>query len=149
MVSCLPACSECALVAHCKNRANAPAISKHTNTCFRSGPVLNVGTLACGSQLLRVLLRQRCANILQHNCVASEGQSGATMWDSSNVVHSILTGKVRAAPGRSGPCRQNCCNTYNQNPAADAQPCLLRYLASRTLCHAPCASWRDSQAKLQ
>lgn len=39
--------------------------------------------------------RQRCANILQHNCVASEGQSGASMWDSSNVVHSILTGKVR------------------------------------------------------
>lgn len=38
---------------------------------------------------------QACANILQHTCVASEGQSGAGMWDSkSRKIHSILTGKV-------------------------------------------------------
>ena len=38
---------------------------------------------------------QACANILQHSCVASEGQSGASMWDpSSHRIHSILTGKV-------------------------------------------------------
>ncbi|KAK9839188.1 hypothetical protein WJX81_000049 [Elliptochloris bilobata] len=44
---------------------------------------------------------QRCANILQHNCVASEGQSGASMWDSSNVVHAILTGKLTTSAGQS------------------------------------------------
>ena len=38
---------------------------------------------------------QGCANILQHTCVASEGQSGAGMWDTaSRKIHSILTGKV-------------------------------------------------------
>ena len=38
---------------------------------------------------------QACANILQHTCVASEGQSGAGMWDTSaKKIHSILTGKV-------------------------------------------------------
>ena len=41
---------------------------------------------------------QACANILQHTCVASEGQSGAGMWDTtSRKIHSILTGKVSAA----------------------------------------------------
>lgn len=46
---------------------------------------------------------QACANILQHSCVASEGQSGASMWDpSSHRIHSILTGKVWAA-GDSSP----------------------------------------------
>ena len=41
---------------------------------------------------------QGCANILQHSCVASEGQSGASMWDpSSHRIHSILTGKVWTA----------------------------------------------------
>ena len=51
---------------------------------------------ACSCNAYRAAGLQRCANILQHNCVASEGQSGATMWDSSNVVHAILTGKVRS-----------------------------------------------------
>jgi hypothetical protein len=38
---------------------------------------------------------QACSNILQHSCAASEGQSGAGMWDSSSKkLHSILTGKV-------------------------------------------------------
>ena len=44
------------------------------------------------------LRMQACANILQHTCVASEGQSGAGMWDTtSRKIHSILTGKVSAA----------------------------------------------------
>ena len=44
------------------------------------------------------LCMQACANILQHTCVASEGQSGAGMWDTtSRKIHSILTGKVSAA----------------------------------------------------
>lgn len=38
---------------------------------------------------------QACANILQHSCAASEGQSGAGMWDpTSRKLHSLLTGKV-------------------------------------------------------
>ena len=36
-----------------------------------------------------------CCNILQHDCVATEGQSGAPMWDAITYdLRSILTGKV-------------------------------------------------------
>ncbi|BDA46549.1 probable glutamyl endopeptidase [Coccomyxa sp. Obi] len=45
---------------------------------------------------------QGCSNILQHNCVASEGQSGASMWDpTSHRIHSILTGKLSTTEGNS------------------------------------------------
>nr|QOL01128.1 putative extracellular protein CSOL_052 [Pseudococcomyxa simplex] len=45
---------------------------------------------------------QACSNILQHSCAASEGQSGAGMWDSSSKkLHSILTGKLSTTEGNS------------------------------------------------
>ncbi|BDA51220.1 probable glutamyl endopeptidase [Coccomyxa sp. Obi] len=36
----------------------------------------------------------RCANILQHTCLSSNGQSGSSMWDNSQRIRAILTGKV-------------------------------------------------------
>ena len=41
------------------------------------------------------MVEQGCANILQHTCLSSNGQSGASMWDNSLGIRAILTGKVR------------------------------------------------------
>lgn len=39
---------------------------------------------------------QGCANILQHTCLSSNGQSGSSMWDANLGIRAILTGKVCA-----------------------------------------------------
>ena len=39
---------------------------------------------------------QGCANILEHTCLSSNGQSGSSMWDASLGIRAILTGKVGA-----------------------------------------------------
>ena len=64
-------------------------------------PMINIASgLLCLAEAA-LLGMQACANILQHTCVASEGQSGAGMWDTtSRKIHSILTGKVSAAAVR-------------------------------------------------
>lgn len=36
-----------------------------------------------------------CANIVQHHCLSSDGQSGSGMWDPNVTVRAILSGKVR------------------------------------------------------
>ena len=48
------------------------------------------------SRLPHPLLVQGCANILEHTCLSSNGQSGSAMWDSSLGIRAILTGKVCA-----------------------------------------------------
>jgi hypothetical protein len=69
-------------VSQCQNQAGLACMQRRL---LLSEPVL----------LLTLCALQGCANILQHSCVASEGQSGASMWDpSSRKIHSILTGKV-------------------------------------------------------
>ena len=35
-----------------------------------------------------------CANIVQHHCLSSDGQSGSGMWDNSFTLRSVLSGKV-------------------------------------------------------
>ena len=44
------------------------------------------------------MLVQRCANILQHTCLSSNGQSGSSMWDDNQRIRAILTGKVCPIP---------------------------------------------------
>lgn len=39
---------------------------------------------------------QACANIMQHTCLSSSGQSGSAMWDNTTNIRAILTGKVRS-----------------------------------------------------
>ena len=66
------------------------------------------------------LCMQACANILQHTCVASEGQSGAGMWDTtSRKIHSILTGKVNAAAVHL-PSNLSCCTALTIAAAVHA-----------------------------
>jgi hypothetical protein len=47
----------------------------------------------CFKDLTKLCL-QRCANILTHTCISSDGQSGSGMWDTDYKIRSILTGKV-------------------------------------------------------
>ena len=51
-------------------------------------------------------MEQGCANILQHTCLSSNGQSGSSMWDNSLGIRAILTGKVRART-KIRRCRQS------------------------------------------
>ena len=37
---------------------------------------------------------QACANVMTHTCLSTNGQSGSGMWDASNAIRAILTGKV-------------------------------------------------------
>jgi hypothetical protein len=55
---------------------------------FVRGALLRNGILKGGVCL------QRCANILQHTCLSSNGQSGSSMWDDNQRIRAILTGKV-------------------------------------------------------
>jgi hypothetical protein len=34
---------------------------------------------------------------MTHTCLSTNGQSGSSMWDASNAIRAILTGKVRRA----------------------------------------------------
>ncbi|KAK9814047.1 hypothetical protein WJX73_010381 [Symbiochloris irregularis] len=40
-----------------------------------------------------------CGNIVNHDCLSSDGQSGSGMWDPSYTLRSILTGKVATSDG--------------------------------------------------
>eukprot|EP00884_Botryococcus_braunii_P022171 jgi/Botrbrau1/8638/Bobra.0196s0032.1 len=42
-----------------------------------------------------------CANILEHTCLSSNGQSGSSMWDADNKVRAILTGKVSTSDNQA------------------------------------------------
>ncbi|KAK9838458.1 hypothetical protein WJX81_000661 [Elliptochloris bilobata] len=42
---------------------------------------------------------QACANVMTHTCLSTNGQSGSSMWDSSNAIRAVLTGKVATSDG--------------------------------------------------
>ncbi len=43
---------------------------------------------------------EACDNMVQHDCLTFEGQSGSGMWDESNqLIHAIVTGAVSLSNG--------------------------------------------------
>lgn len=53
-----------------------------------SGPTAFSNIAQCGSG--------GCANIVNHHCLSSDGQSGSGMWDPDYVLRAVLSGKVQS-----------------------------------------------------